>query len=73
MLTLRESTICLVFIDFIKFIALFWLSFWCLVTVSVLWLFVTVSWVGLQSAIVVFPDHTHSLLYNHLNMSKGNE
>ena len=65
MLTLRESTICLIFIDFIKCIALLWLSFWCLVTVSVLWLFVTVSWVGLQIAIVVFPDHTHSLLYNH--------
>ena len=54
---------CPVFFVFIKFIALLWLSFLYLVSVSVLWLFVTVSWVGLQSAIVVFPDHTH-LLFN---------
>ena len=27
-------------------------------TVSVLWLFLTVPWVGLQCVIVVFPDHT---------------
>ena len=33
--------------------------FICLVTVSVLWLFLTVPWAGLQCAIVVFPDHTH--------------
>ena len=26
------------------------------------WLFFTVPWVGLQHAIVVFPDHTHLLL-----------
>ena len=31
----------------------------CLVTVSVLWLFTTVLWVGQQCVIVVFPDHTH--------------
>ena len=29
--------------------------------VSVLWLFLTVPWVGLNCAIVVFPDHTHFL------------
>ena len=28
----------------------------------VLWLFLTVLWVGLQYVIVVFPDHTHLLL-----------
>ena len=28
-------------------------------TVSVLWLFLTVPWVGLQCVLVVFPDHTH--------------
>ena len=38
------------------------LSFRCLVTVNVLWLFLTVPWVGLQCVIVVFPDHTHLLL-----------
>ena len=30
-------------------------------TVSVLWLFLMVPWVGLQCVIVVFPDHTHLL------------
>ena len=30
-------------------------------TVSVLWFFLTVPWVGLQRMIVVFPDHTHFL------------
>ena len=32
-----------------------------IVTVSVLWLFLTVPWVGLQRVIVIFPDHTHLL------------
>ena len=27
--------------------------------INVLWLFLTVPWVGLQYVIVVFPDHTH--------------
>ena len=27
--------------------------------VNVLWLFLTVPWVGLQCVIVVFPDHTY--------------
>ena len=43
--------------------ALLLLSYGCLVTVYVLWLFITVPWVGLQFAIVVFPDHTHLLFY----------
>ena len=38
------------------------LSYRCLVTVNVLWLFLTVQWVGLQCVIVVFPDHTHLFL-----------
>ena len=34
----------------------------CLVsTINVLWLFLTVPWAGLQSVILVFPDHTHLL------------
>ena len=37
------------------------LSFGCLVTVNVLWLFLKVPWVGLQFLIVVIPDHTHFL------------
>ena len=31
----------------------------CIVTINVLWLFLTVPWVGLQYVIVVFADHTH--------------
>ena len=37
------------------------LSSWYLVTASVLWLFLTVPWVGLQCVIAVFPDHSHLL------------
>ena len=33
----------------------------CLVTVNVLWLFSTVSWLSLQCVIEEFPDHTHLL------------
>ena len=36
----------------------------CLVNVSVLWLFLTVPWVGLQCVIVAFPGHTHLHLYS---------
>ena len=42
-------------------VALLLVSNGCLVTVYVLWLFLTVPWVGLQCVIVVFPDHTHLL------------
>ena len=43
-------------------VALILLFFGCLVTVNILWLFLTVPWVGLECVIVVFSDHTH-LLY----------
>ena len=40
-------------------------------TVSVLWLFITLPWVGLQCVIVVFPDHTLiaflGLIFNNCN------
>ena len=42
-------------------VALLILSYRCIVTINVLWLFLTVPWVGLQCVIVVFPDHTHLL------------
>ena len=45
----------------IKLVALLLLSYRCIVTINVLWLFLTVQWVGLLSVIVVFPDHTHLL------------
>ena len=34
-----------------------------IVTVSVLWLFLMESCVGLQCVIMVFPDHTHLLIF----------
>ena len=42
-----------------KLVALLLLSYRCLVTVNILWLFLVVQWVGLQCVIVMFPDHTH--------------
>ena len=45
-----------------KLVALLLLFYRCIVTINVLSLFLTVPWVGLQFAIVVFPDHTHFLL-----------
>ena len=32
-------------------------------TINVLWLFLTVPWVGLQCVVVVFPDYTHLLFF----------
>ena len=40
------------------------LSYRCIVTINVLWLFLTVPWVGLQCVIVVLCDHTHLLFEN---------
>ena len=50
-----------------ELVALLLLSFGCLVTVNVLWLFLTVSWVGQQFVIVVFSDQTHLLFNNGSN------
>ena len=44
-----------------ELVALFVLSYRRLVTVNVLWLYLTVPWVGLQSVIVVFSEYTHLL------------
>ena len=44
-----------------KLVALLLLSYRCIVTIHVLWLFLTVPWVVLQYVIVVFLDHTHLL------------
>ena len=43
------------------------LSYGCIVTINILWLFLTVLWVGLQYVIVVFLDQTH-LLFIHFTM-----
>ena len=45
-----------------KLVVLLSLSYRCIVTINVQWLFLTVPWVGLQCVIVVFPDHTHLLM-----------
>ena len=44
-----------------KLVALLLLSYKCIATNNVLWLFLMVLWVGLQCVIVVLPDHTHLL------------
>ena len=44
-----------------KLVALLLLSYRWIITINVLWLFLAVTWVGLQRVIVVFPDHTHLL------------
>ena len=47
-----------------KLVALLLLSYRCIVTINVLWLFLTLAWVRLQCVIVVFSDHAHLLFYN---------
>ena len=44
-----------------ELVALLWLSFLCLVSVNVLWLFLMVPWVGMQCVTVVYHGHTHLL------------
>ena len=45
-----------------ELVAMLLLSFGCLVTVNILWLFLMVLWAGLQCVIVVYPDHTYFVL-----------
>ena len=47
-----------------KLFALLILFYRCIVTINVLWLSLTVPWVGLQCVILVFSDHTHLLFYS---------
>ena len=49
-----------------ELVASLWVSFWCLVTVCVIWLFLTMTLVGLRCVIVVFPDHTDFLFIWYL-------
>ena len=51
-----------------KLVAFLLLSYRCIVTIkfNVVWLFLTVLWVGLQCVIVVNPDHTHLLFIQEL-------
>ena len=38
--------------------------FGCFIAVNVPWFFLTVPWVGLQRALMAFPDHTYLLSDN---------
>ena len=51
----------IIFTRKIKPVALLLLSCRCVVSINVLWLFLTVPWVGLQYVVAVFPDHAHLL------------
>ena len=42
-----------------KLVALLLLSYSCIVTINALWIFLSVSCVGLQCVVVVFLEHTH--------------
>ena len=46
------------------------LSYGCHVAVNILWLFLTVPWVGLRCVIAVFPDHTQLPFYCTLNTKR---
>ena len=50
-----------------KLVAFLLLSYRCIVTLNAMWLFLNVSWVGLQCVIVVCPDHTQLLLRHRPN------
>ena len=49
-----------------KLVALLLMSYKCIVTIYVLWLFLKVPWVGLQCVIIEFPDHTHLIFANKI-------
>ena len=44
-----------------ELVALLVLSYRYIVIINVLWLFLTVPWVGLQCVSMVFPEHTNLL------------
>ena len=47
-----------------ELVALLSLSSWCLV--MVVWLFLAMPWICLRFVIMVFPDHTHLLLFKSI-------
>ena len=49
-----------------KLDALLLLTYRCIFTTKILWLFLAEPWVGIQCVIVVFPDHTHLLFENQI-------
>ena len=63
-----HSSFAIVFKRKRKQVALFLLSYRCLFTLNVMWLFLMVPWVGLRCVIVVFADHTNLLFYAVYNV-----
>ena len=61
------STFVIILLRKRELIAILYLSSCCLMTLSVLWLFCTATWVCLLCVIVVFPDHTH-FLFGSVNL-----
>ena len=55
---LSPSSFAIIFMGRRELVALRELTYWCILIVSILWLFLVVPRVGLQCVIVVFPDHT---------------
>ena len=58
-----------------KLVAMLLLSYNCIVTIKVLWLFLAVQWIGLQCVNVVFPGHFYilfdtNLISDFLNVSE---
>ena len=55
------STVAIILMRKRKLVGLLLPSYICIVTISVLRLFLMLKWVGLQCVIWIFPDHTHLL------------
>ena len=55
------SSFAIILMEKRELVGLLSLSSWCLVIV--VWLFLAVPWDCLQFVIVVFPDHTHLLIF----------
>ena len=60
-ITLCPSSFAIIWKRKRKLVANLLLSSRYMITLNVIWFFLTVPWVGLQCVIVVFPDHTHLL------------
>ena len=60
-----HSSIAIILMGKRELVALLNLSFWC---VMVEWLFLAVPWGCMRFVIVVFPDHTHLLFLNKLEI-----
>ena len=60
-ITLCHSSFAIIFKRKRKLVALLLLSYRCIVTINVLWLFLMVPWAGLHCVIVVFSEYTRLL------------